>query len=164
MRSVFVLILVLVLCTGAAADPYAIEVVVEEESGRVVSGSVRGHRLSVDQPTEWGGGNTAPTPPETLAFAVGACVVSTARLVAMLEMIDVGRISVTVRGSVDFSKAMGQATDQRAGFKGLEIVIDLDGPLNREDKEAFVARVNERCPLCDTTANQTPFSLTLARL
>jgi uncharacterized OsmC-like protein len=159
-------LLVLAMTAGRAAagdDAAEVRVEVAEAGGRVVTGHVRGHRLAVDQPVAWGGGDVAPTPPETYAFAVGACVVSTARLTAMSEGLDVRDIRVTVSGTVDFATALGKPGGGRAGYAGLDLAISLQSGMSRAEQEAFIARVVARCPLCDNTAETTPFVVTLAR-
>jgi uncharacterized OsmC-like protein len=164
--GVAAVLLVLAMTAGRAVageDAVDIRVEVAEAGGRVVAGHVRGHRLAVDQPVAWGGGDTAPTPPETYAFAVGACVVSTARLMAMLEGLDVGGIEAVVSGTIDFATALGKPGGGRAGYAGLELAVSLQSGMSREAQEAFLARVVARCPLCDTTARATPFAVTLAR-
>jgi organic hydroperoxide reductase OsmC/OhrA len=95
MLSVFILILTMLLTIGASfseaggkADEkkddttYKVRVEVREVKNRIVEGKVRNHNIYIDQPKEFGADNTAPTPPETLAFALGSCFVSTGRLIA----------------------------------------------------------------------------------
>ncbi len=157
--------LILGIASLSLADdgPYPVRVDITEQSGRVVQGMVRGHVMNIDQPTAWGGSDSAPTPPETFAFAVGACVVSTARLVAMLENISIRSISASVDGSIDFAKALGKPGNNRAGYAGLDVAITLDSDLSEDEATRFLEAVKERCPLCDNVATTTPLALTLQK-
>lgn len=55
------------------------EIVVGHESGDRFTIDIRGHRLTVDQPVEAGGEDTAPTPTELFVAGLAACVAHYAR-------------------------------------------------------------------------------------
>ena len=147
----------------AGRDPlYKVDVLVQQGEGKLVEGTVRSHTLVVDQPVHFGGGDSAPTPPETYAFSVGACLVSALRFVAELEKLPVGNIQARVVGTLDIEKAMGVDMEKRAGFPELEIHVSFDAPWSAEEKQAFVDRVMERCPICDNTRNSTPVTIVVS--
>jgi uncharacterized OsmC-like protein len=50
------------------------EVNVDYVDGEAYEIAIRGHRLRVDQPSEHGGGNTAPTPTEVFVGSLASCV------------------------------------------------------------------------------------------
>lgn len=126
-----------------------------------IEGKVRNHTLHTDNPKEWGGDDTAPNPAETFAFALGSCVVNTGRLIAKQEKLDLKQISVVVEGAVDMRKVLGQETSARAGFQGFTIEVHFEGGLSTAEKSKLLEEISQRCPLCDTVANTTPFSLKL---
>ncbi len=117
---------------------------------------MRGHTLLADQPKPFGGTDMAATPPETLAFSLGACIVSAIRFVAALEKLDVSKITARVTGTLDFSRAMGGSQDKRAGFPGFTVSVSFDAPWSAAEKKSFVERVLARCPVCDNLSNETP--------
>jgi uncharacterized OsmC-like protein len=127
----------------------------------LVEGTVRQHRLTVDQPKQFGGDDTAPTPPETLAFALGSCIVSTGRLLAKQSGLDVKKLEAVVDGELDFAKALGTPNAGRAGFRGFRILVTIDGSLSNEDKRNLLAQISERCPMCDNLAEKTPLNIAL---
>ncbi len=135
------------------APAYGVDVVVAQAAGKRVEGKVRSHTLLADQPKEFAGTDAGPTPPETYAFSLGACLVSAMRFVAELENLPVGDIRARVRGVLDFSKAMGIDMEKRAGFAELSIAVSFTAPWSAREKEAFVERVAARCPICDNAQN-----------
>jgi putative redox protein len=140
---------------------YPVHVAIREVSNRIVEGTVRQHKLYVDQPKAFGADDTAPTPPETLAFALGSCVVSTGRLLATQKKIVVRSLSATVDGELDFARALGMQTDARAGFRQLSVSVSIDADLSADDKAAFLSEVSARCPMCDNLVEATPVSVVL---
>jgi uncharacterized OsmC-like protein len=63
----------------SAAAPSATTVRVDHLSGDEFTIGVRGHRLTVDQPVDAGGRDTAPTPTELFVAGLASCVAFYAR-------------------------------------------------------------------------------------
>ncbi len=147
--------------TAGTDSRYRVRVEVNEAENRVVEGRVRSHTIRIDQPKEFGGDDTAPTPPETMAFAVGSCVVSTGRLLAMLTNVDVRSISAVVDGELDFARALGKSQETRAGYQGLKVTVRLDTDMTDRQKADFVREIAARCPMCDNVLSPTPVSIEL---
>lgn len=141
---------------------YKVHVEVKETKNRIVEGKVRNHTLYIDQPKEFGADDTAPTPPETVAFGLGGCIVSTGRLIAMQKKMDVKSISAVVESELDFAKALGMPTDKRAGFSGFKIIVTIDADMTPEVKTAFLQDITSHCPMCDNLANPTPITYEVA--
>ncbi|MCP4115788.1 MAG: OsmC family protein [Desulfobacteraceae bacterium] len=142
--------------SGGPPAPYQIKVKSREVANRIVASQVRGHLVLSDQPKEFGADDVAPTPPEYLAVAYGTCVVSTLRFVAMLDKLDIKNIEAEVSGEIDFSKAMGIPTPNRAGFTGLTVKIRFDSAMSREEQQAFVDKAMGRGAVLDNVLNKTP--------
>lgn len=138
---------------------YPVRVTIREVRNRIIEGTVRNHKLYADQPKEFGADDTAPTPPETLAFALGSCVVSTGRLLAMQKDLKISNLSAVVEGDLDFARALGISKTSRAGFRRLTINVDVDADMTNEEKAKFLREVFARCPMCDNLANVTPVSI-----
>jgi len=117
---------------------------------------VRDHRLYVDQPKAFGADDTAPTPPETLAFALGSCFVSTGRLLALQKKMNLKSIEAVVEGELDFARALGASQEKRAGYSGLKVAVKLDADLSTAEKKAFLEEIRARCPMCDNLTVPTP--------
>jgi uncharacterized OsmC-like protein len=142
---------------------YKVKVEVKEGKNRIIEGKVRNHTLTIDQPKEFGADDTAPTPPETVAFALGGCFVSTGRLIAMQKKLNVKSIEATVESELDFAKALGMPTEKRAGFAGFKIITKIDADMTAAEKEAFLKEIAAKCPMCDNLANPTPINYELAK-
>ena len=158
----------LFLLIGAGTDagagemsPYQIEVTSREIKNRIVESTVRGHAIRFDQPKEFGADDSAPTPPEYLAASFGACLVSTMRFVAMLEGLDIRDVAVTVTGAIDFSRAMGLPSANRAGFGGLTVAVFFNTDMTMSEKQQFLDRVMQRGAALDNVANATPLVVRL---
>jgi len=140
---------------------FPVNVSLKEGPGRVVEGKARGHALAVDLLSSWGGSDSHACPLETLAFAVGACFVATARTWAIREQLPIDSISADVEGTVDLTKGMGKEGKNRLGFPSLRISVKLESPLPEESKREFLKRIASLCPVCDTIEMATPVQLEL---
>lgn len=147
--------------TKAPDTSFRVKVEIREVKNRRVEGTVRHHKLFVDQPKEFAADDSAPTPPETLAFALGACVVSTGRLVAMQRKLPVRSIQATVEGELDFARALGMKSKKRVGFSGLRLQVSIDGALSVDEKKKLVDEIASRCPMCDNLSAPTPITYEL---
>jgi len=140
---------------------FPVSVSLSEGPGRVVQGKARGHELAVDLLSSWGGGDSHACPLETLAFALGACFVATARTWAIREKLPIASISADVQGTVDLTRGMGKQGKNRLGFPFLKISVKLDSPLPEETQQAFLEKVASLCPVCDTIERATPIQIEL---
>ena len=144
-------------------QPYHVKVASMEIKNRIVESKVRGHVVRIDQPKEFGADDTAPTPPEYLAISLGSCVVSTIRFVAMLEKVDIRKIEAVVEGEIDFSKAMGLDTENRAGFSVLSVSVSFDSDMPVEKKKEFLDKVFQRGAAIDNLMNSTPVEYRISK-
>ncbi len=171
---VAIFVLILSLAAGSAASEskkenskkkadttYKVRVEVKEIKNRIVEGKVRNHTIRIDQPKEFGADNTAPTPPETLAFALGSCFVSAGRIIAIQRNMNVRAIGVVVESKLDFAKALGMSQEKRTGFAGFKITATIDADMSGEDKKKFIQEISSRCPMCDNLKNPTPITYEL---
>ena len=130
-------------------------------TNRQILATARGHQILLDVRKERGGDDSAPTPPEYMAMALGGCVMNLARIIAAEHGIDISNLKMTVSGGIDPSRFMGARKETRAGFSYLTVHLDLQAALSDQEKETFYTELQERCPLCDTIANPTPLDITL---
>ena len=92
-------------------------------------------------------------------MALGGCVLNLARIIGREKEMDVNGLGVTVAGAIDPSRAFGLETENRAGFAEVSVLVELGPNVSDHDCEEFYRELEERCPLCDTVANPTPFQL-----
>ena len=131
-------------------------------TNRQIIATTRGHEILMDVRKERGGDDAGPTPPEFLAMALGGCILNICRFLAMEKQIELKDLHVSIAGDADPSRAFGLATDTRAGFLQLSVLVQFSSELAEREKEEFRLELMERCPLCDTISNPTPLHIKIA--
>ena len=125
----------------------------------------RGHSLVMDDPEAMGGDDSGAMPIEYLLAAWTGCLDATVRAVAPDFDLDVEGVDVEVAGEFDPRKHLGRAEDPRAGYQGVEASVDVSfaDTVADETLAEFTAAVEERCPVSDNLAAETPTDVTLDR-
>jgi len=116
----------------------------------------RSHTAYIDQPPAMGGEDAAPTPLEYLFFALAGCICTIGKIVAAQERIELRGIECSVEGGLNTAVLMGKTEEDRAGFQNLKVVTKIDADMTKEEKEAFLKKVDARCPISDNIFNGTP--------
>lgn len=129
--------------------------------GYRIDSEIRNHTVTIDQPQAMGGTDTGPTPLEYFFFSLAGCVGSVARIMAMQRKLDIRSMKITVSGELDTDVLLGKNTEDRAGFKGMEIKVSMDSDLPPEEAQKFLEEVEHRCPVSDNITGQTPVSISL---
>jgi uncharacterized OsmC-like protein len=112
---------------------------------------VRGHTLLVDQPTEAGGGDTAPTPTELFVAGLASCVAFYARRYLARHHIDPD--GLTVAASYEIG---GRPTRDH----DIKIVLTPPVGLPAERRDAFLA-VASHCTVHNTLTEPADVEITL---
>ncbi|MDF7826307.1 OsmC family protein [Pontiellaceae bacterium B12227] len=128
----------------------------------VIESDIRGHKVLIDQPANGGGTDTGPTPLELLFASLAGCIGTIGRIVAMQERIDLKGMDIKVEGTLDTDGLLGKPIDGRVGFEGLTITVDVDADMSDAEKEAFLHKVDARCPVSENLMNATPIAVKLA--
>lgn len=121
-----------------------------------IEGKVRDLVFYADQPTHSGGTNVAPAPLEYLVFSLAACIVTVAQIIAKQKRIELRGIEVKAEGDVDVDVFMGKGTENRAGMLAMRIITKIDADMTLEEKRAFLAEIDQRCPVSDNLKALTP--------
>jgi len=114
--------------------------------------SVRGHRLTADEPAESGGGDAGPAPFELLMAALGACTSMTVRGYAARKGWDVRAVEVRLT-RVKLEARPGPENEVRR-------VLRLEGDLD-EAKRRRLLEIAEKCPVHRALTAGTPVKTTL---
>ena len=135
----------------------AIQVAAELEPGinRQIIARIRDHEVYMDVRKARGGDDAAPTPPEYLVASIGGCIINTIGIMAGEKNAALKNLRVSIDGLIDPSLAMGQDSDNRAGFIHLNATISMDSDLPADQQNRFIDEFGRRCPLCDTIMNET---------
>jgi len=130
--------------------------------GWVVKTTAGKHISIVDQPESLGGTDTGPTPLDYTFIALGGCLVTIAKIVAGQRKIDLRKVEVEINADINLAVLRGQEMNDRAGFRNVEVKVNIDADLTDDEKLEFLHEVDRRCPVSDNLVNTTPISLSLA--
>jgi uncharacterized OsmC-like protein len=112
-----------------------------------IESDVRGHAVTIDQPTVAGGGDAGPTPLEYLMVSLAGCIGTIARIMAMQQRIEIRGMKITAEGDLNVDGLLGKATEDPVGFTEFRVFADIDADMTDEEKEAFIHAVDARCPV-----------------
>ncbi|PTQ51980.1 MAG: OsmC family protein [Brockia lithotrophica] len=133
----------------AQAEGVALRAEARWAGGMKVRVASRGHEISVDEPSELGGEDTAMNPMELLLGALGACVTLMCVAFAPKFRVKVRDARATIEGDFDPRGFQGLA-DVRYGFSRVRLDLRLDAEGDERDVERLAHFAFERCPVSDT--------------
>jgi len=137
---------------GEKAEPAEGEAIVSETRASKFQQEVRvgAHRLLVDEPVAQGGTDSAPSPYDLLAIALGACTSMTVRLYADFKKLPLEKVQVRVRHDKRHADDCKDCAESGAPkIDHFERVIKLEGPLDAAAREKLIAIAN-KCPVHNT--------------
>jgi putative redox protein len=108
------------------------------------------HHLLADEPVEQGGDDTAPSPYDYLAIALGACTSMTARLYADFKKLPLEKVHVLVRHEkrhIDDCKECAEGKTPKIDH--FERIVRFDGDLDETARQKLLAIV-DKCPVHNT--------------
>jgi len=114
-----------------------VKAVLEDAQYVVIFTDDLGHTWQADEPTDVGGGNTAPTPDRLILSGLGACTAITLKMVAVRRQIPMTGIQVNL-----------QLNPNGRPESGIDIVrhITLQGDITDEQKAVLLKAANA-CPM-----------------
>lgn len=104
-----------------------------------------GHRMTADEPAEFGGDDRGPGPYEYLLAALGSCTSMTLHMYARKKDWDLREVEVVVTHRRVHAKDCDDCEDGK-GMEALERVIRLEGPLSPEQRSRLL-EIADRCPV-----------------
>lgn len=128
-------------------------ITVQHVNGHQFSIAIRGHTITVDQPTEAGGTDTAPTPTELFVASLASCVAFYAG--SYLARHQISTEGLSVRADFDMGGRPNRVTDVR-------VIISPPRGLPAERREAFLA-VASHCTVHNTLADPATVEIQLAQ-
>ncbi len=121
----------------------------------------RSFDLVVDEPPEFGGEDVGANPVEYLLAGFTGCLNVVGHLVADDLGFKIRSLAFEATGPIDPAKLFGEDTEQRPGFKNIDIQVKIDADVEESVLDEWLDRVEARCPISDTISNDTPVSLQL---
>lgn len=113
------------------------------------------HKVYMDQPKNAGGANLGPAPPELILAAYAGCVGSLGRIIAFQDKIELRGMSFEIEADYDPDCLLGRQTTARAGFQEMRLKVKIDADLDDQAKQAFLNKIEKRCPVGDNLINET---------
>ena len=103
------------------------------------------------------------SPLEYLLGSLAACMNVIGHLVAKDHGIVIRDIDVRVSGDIDTAKYKGEATEPRAGFQTIRVDVAVDADADDEALMAWLADVEERCPVAENLDTGTDLETSVGR-
>lgn len=117
------------------------------------------HVMYVDQTKAGGGTDAGPTPLEYLFASLAGCIGTVSRIIANQKRIKLNGMDIKVEGAFDLETLLGKSKENRAGFTGIKVTLNIDSDMSKQEKEAFVHEVESRCPVTDNITCTTPVAI-----
>jgi len=107
------------------------------------------HTVIIDQPVPMGGGDSGPNPLEFGLVSLAGCIGAIGRIIANQRKMDVRGFTVEVDGELDTDNLLGISSKHRAGFRKINVLVDIDADMTVEEKVLFLKEIDSRCPISD---------------
>lgn len=123
--------------------------------GTKVEIKIREFTVSIDEPLELRGTNTAPNPVEMLLAALGGCVLLTYRGYARKFKIDIKDLVIDLEGDMVAGGWVDEEGKERRSFKEIRYKIKIKTKAPEEEVRKLHKLVEEKCPVSDMLINPT---------
>lgn len=121
----------------------------------------RDFTMIVDEPPTLGGQDKGPNPVEYLLSAIVGCLNVTGYIVAKEMDFTINSLEIKASGNLNPALLFGAVTNDRAGYKGINIDFCVDAQADQETLDSWLSQVKARCPVSDNLANATPITIGL---
>ncbi len=122
--------------------------------------NARNFQMSIDEPQNLGGTNEGANPVEYVLGALSGCLTVVGHLVAKEMGFTLRGMDMEMSGNLNPARFMGQSSEERAGFREIEVTINADADADEETLKKWVEQIEERCPVSDNLSHATPISIT----
>ncbi len=121
-----------------------------------LEGKARQFSIVVDEPENFGGKDSAPTPVEYILAGYAGCLNVVVNLIAKEMNIAIKNLEINITGNINPEKLFGVSDKERAGFRSLNIHLNMKSDASKELLQKLLNQVKERCPVNDNLTNTTP--------
>ncbi|MEK8179442.1 OsmC family protein [Flavobacterium buctense] len=104
-----------------------------------------------------------PSPIEYILAGYAGCINAVGKLVAKEKGIDLKSLQVEISGTLSLDKYQGKISDERAGFKSIEVTVKPTTDATLDQLKDWLITVENRCPVQDNLINPTPVSVVLVK-
>ena len=106
----------------------------------------RSHRLLADEPADYGGFDSGPTPYDFLSMALGACTSMTLRLYADRKKLPLDRAVVHIRHDKVHAEDCEECEGREGRIDRFERELELEGELDDSTREKL-KEIADKCPV-----------------
>ncbi|MBC7194927.1 MAG: OsmC family protein [Caldisericia bacterium] len=137
------------------------EASVELKEGLTFEAKTRNFSLMIDEPENLGGKDKGPNPVEYLLVALGGCLGIVIQVVAKEMNLKINGIKINLKGELNPLRFMGKDFSERAGYKKINVEVEIHSDESKEKLQELIKKVEERCPISDNIRNVTPVNIVL---
>lgn len=121
----------------------------------------RKFELVLDEPEQLGGKDEGANPLEYILASLAGCYTVVGNMAARELGFELNGMDMEITGSLNPARFSGQSYDDRAGFKEVNIKIQVDSNTDLETLNKWIKIVEDRCPVTDNLTNTTPIKITI---
>ncbi len=126
----------------------------ERGSGRFAQEIAAGrHRFAADEPADYGGDDTGPTPYDLLLAGLGACTTMTVRMYAERKGWPLDRVEVRLTHDKIHAKDCADCETREGRIDRIDRRLTLRGPLAADQREKLL-EIADKCPVHRTLTGE----------
>jgi uncharacterized OsmC-like protein len=119
----------------------------------------RGFEMVIDEPADLGGTNEGANPVEFILAAFCGCINVMAHVIAKELNFELRSVKINMSGNLNPERLFGTSFEDRAGYKGIDVVVEPDCDASPEVLATWLEKIEDRCPVSDNLRNTTPVNL-----
>ncbi|MDI3473427.1 MAG: hypothetical protein PWQ48_1708 [Thermotogaceae bacterium] len=131
---------------------------ISDNPGRVTV-KAKNFSMIIDEPPSLGGTDQGPNPMEYLLASLAGCLNVVGHIVASEMKINIEKLSIEISGNLNPDKLFGKESNDRAGFKSINVVMNISTDADIEKLKKWVEEVEKRCPVTDNLRNPTKVNI-----
>ena len=131
----------------------------QSESPARLAVQVREFELIVDEPPGLGGDDEGPNPVEYILAGLAGCLNVMGHIIAKEMGFTIRSLTIDAAGPLNPRKLLGKQTDDRAGYKNIDVTLKVDADVDQATLDQWLATIEARCPVSDNLMNLTPVAI-----